>query len=224
MQQQKSKKILLYIFLFLMIGTLNNKNISASNFAEIKKINIDGLNDLRKLDLLKEFDLLKFNNLFFLDRIKVSKILSSNELIDKFSVYKNYPSTLNIKIQKAKFVAKIKKDENLFFLGTNGKLIKSIKENYDVPYIFGDLNYDSFFELKKKIDNSNFDYNEIKHLFFFKSGRWDIETKSGILIKLPKSNLERSIELVVDILNENIQTKIYKIDIRQNDQVIIDER
>ena len=75
-----------------------------------------------------------------------------------------------------------------------------------------------------KIDETNFNYKEIESLFFFKSGRWDIETKSGILIKFPKRNLERSIELVVDILNENIQTKIYKIDIRLNDQVIIDER
>ena len=43
-----------------------------------------------------------------------------------------------------------------------------------------------FFKLKEIIDNSNFDYNEIKKLYFFPSKRWDIETKTGQLIKLPK--------------------------------------
>ena len=41
-------------------------------------------------------------------------------------------------------------------------------------------------ELKKAIDQTNFDYDEIKSLFSFQSGRWDIETRSGLLIRLPE--------------------------------------
>ena len=36
MHQQKNKKILLYFFLFLIIGTLNNKNLNNLNFLKIK--------------------------------------------------------------------------------------------------------------------------------------------------------------------------------------------
>ena len=38
--------------------------------------------------------------------------------------------------------------------------------------------------------NQNFEFNEIKNLFYFKSGRWDIETHSGLKIKLPKNNIK----------------------------------
>ena len=40
------------------------------------------------------------------------------------------------------------------------------------------------------IDNSNFDYGNIKNLFYFKSGRWDIEMESGLILKLPKKILK----------------------------------
>ena len=41
----------------------------------------------------------------------------------------------------------------------------------------------------------NFDFDEVKNLYFFKSGRWDIETKNGLLIKLPKKELKKSLEI-----------------------------
>ena len=44
MPQQKSKKILIYIFLFLIIGTFNNKNLSTSVF-RIKHVNVSGLEE-----------------------------------------------------------------------------------------------------------------------------------------------------------------------------------
>ena len=56
----------------------------------------------------------------------------------------------------------------------------------------------NFFELKKIIDNSNFKFKEIKNLFFFPSGRWDIETHNGVLIKLPKNNIKQLIKLSIE--------------------------
>ena len=70
-------------------------------------------------------------------------------------------------------------------------------------------------------DETNFDYKEIENLFFFKSGRWDIQTYSGILIKLPKKNLKDSLDLSFSILNDNRFEKIKILDIRQSNQVII---
>ena len=50
MPQQKSKKILLYFFLFLSIGTLNNKNFINSNFTELNKITVEGLDEKNNLN------------------------------------------------------------------------------------------------------------------------------------------------------------------------------
>ena len=75
--------------------------------------------------------------------------------------------------------------------------------------------------LKNLIDNSNFDFNEIKNIYYFKSKRWDIETKTGLLIKLPKKNLIRSFDLFINIINNKDLNNINVIDLRQNSQIIL---
>jgi cell division protein FtsQ len=93
-----------------------------------------------------------------------------------------------------------------------------------IPFIFGNLEIKEFFKLKLMIDNSAFDFNEIKNLFFFPSGRWDIETYSGLLIKLPKDNVNQSINLFLKIRNEDGIENKKMIDLRQKNQLIINEK
>ena len=94
-------------------------------------------------------------------------------------------------------------------------------KKYDLPFIFGDIEISEFIELKRIVDNSKFDFNDIKNLFYFKSKRWDIETKNGILIKLPRENLNKSFELLLIIINKKKMENINNIDLRQNNQVIL---
>ncbi len=223
MLKQKNKKILLYFFLFLFIGTLNNKNLNNIDFAIIKEINVNGLDTNENLKLLDNLNFLKISNLFFLNNLKVKEVMNSNNLVEKYSVFKNYPNTLNIEIYKTKFLAKLQKDKKNYYLGSNGKLIKATDLNQNLPFIFGDFQNKNFFELKEAIDQTSFSYNEVKKLFFFKSGRWDIETKNGLLIKLPKDNIKKSLELFINFLNENSKIKITEIDLRQHNQIITNE-
>ena len=74
--------------------------------------------------------------------------------------------------------------------------------------------------LKRIIDNSRLDYKVIENLFFFPSGRWDIEISSGVLIKLPIENIEKSLELSLNLLNEKQFDNIKSIDVRPQNQVI----
>ena len=90
-----------------------------------------------------------------------------------------------------------------------------------MPFIFGDIEISEFLKLKKVIDNSNFNYNDIKNLYYFKSKRWDIETKNGLLIKLPHENLVKSFKLLLNIFYEKDFKNIKNIDLRQNNQVIL---
>ena len=221
MPQNKSKKILLYFFLFLIIGTLNNKNLNNPNLSKISKINVEGLSEVKNTEVINSLNFLKINNLFFLDKIKVQKTLNSNNLIQKYTVYKKYPSTLNIKIEKTKFLAQIKNDKGSFFLGSNGRLIKTNDLREDIPFIFGNFKIENFILFKKEIDDSELDFNSIKNLFFFKSGRWDIKTKSGLIIKLPKENIKKSLNLVVNFINQKSEIEMSVIDIRQNNQIIV---
>ena len=223
MPQQKNKKIFIYIFLFLIIGTFNNRNLSNFNFPNITNIDVTGLDDENNLKLENDLSFLKISNLFFVDKNKAVELINSNSLVEKYSVFIRYPSTLNVKIIQTEFVAQIKKDGEHFLLGSNGKLIKNKGPQKNIPFIFGDLNTISFFELKNAIDETKFGYQKIKNLYFFKSGRWDIETMDGILIRLPKKELKKSLQLLIDVLAQNKDLRINKIDLRQFNQIVLNE-
>ena len=218
---KKNKKILIYIFLFILLGTTNNEKINNFNFPKIKEIKVSGLDEEENIKLSKKFNFLKIENLFFLDKSKIEDIIISNNLIEKYFIFKIYPSSLEIKINKAKYLAYVNKNGINFFLGSNGKFINANNEIKKIPFLFGNFKNHEFYQLKKIIDKSNFDYQKIKNLFFFPSGRWDIEMHSGLLIKLPKDKLKESLDISIKILNDNKFKNLKIIDLRQKNQVII---
>ena len=223
MPKRKSKKIFQYLFLFLIIGTLNNKNLSTFELPKINEIIVSGLSKKENSEVLKSLEKFKENNLFFLSKFELVKIIEKNDYIEKFSVSKKYPSSLNIRLQKTKLMALINKDAKFFYIGSNRKFIETSKQAKNLPFIYGDFDIDKFFEIKEDIDQSNFKLSQVKNLFFFPSGRWDIETHQGILIKLPIFKVKESLNLYLELLNKDDFKNIKIIDLRQNNQVIIYE-
>ena len=221
MQLRLNKKIFFYIFLIIFLSTLNNKFFSKIKLKTIDKITIKGLEEKEKRELLSNLKLLNLNNIFFLSKFEIIKKLEANKLIENYTVFKKYPSSLEIRINKTKFLANVIKDEKFFVLGSNGKLIETFDKNNNLPNIFGNYNKDSFFSLLKSLEKSNFELFKIKNLYFYKSGRWDIETNDNMIIKLPKKNLETSLNLTLNLMNNNKFKKIKILDLRQEKQVII---
>ena len=218
-----NKNILIYIFLFIFLGTFNNKNLKKIEFLKLENIEVMGLQEDEKNQLIKELELFKFKNLYFLDKFEIGNILNSNNLINDYSIFKRYPSSIKISINRVDFLAIIQKNGKNYYLGSNGRLISKRKDTKDLPYIFGEFENKDFFRLIEIINNTKFDYNEVKNLFSFNSGRWDIETNSGVIIKLPKNRLKESFDIALKILNRNDFNHLKIIDLRQKNQVIINE-
>ena len=223
MPLQINKNILIYIFLFIFLGTFNNKNLNKIDPFIVKDIKISGLQNDENHQLIEQLEFLKLKNLYFLEKFEIESILNNSNLIKDYSIFKKYPSTIKININRANFLAKVQKNGKNFYFGSNGKLIDKKRNIKDLPFIFGNFKNKDFFDLYKIINDTKFDYSEIKNLFFFTSGRWDIETYSGVTIKLPKDRLQQSFDLILKILNQNDFKKIKIIDIRQKNQVIINE-
>ena len=60
-------------------------------------------------------------------------------------------------------------------------------------------------------------------IYFFKSKRWDIETKDDLIIKLPLDQIEISLNnLSKIIISEEFKNKKI-IDLRQKNQVILND-
>ena len=194
------------------------------SFPKINKIEIIGLNfDERKRVENIIYDA-NFKNIFSLDKQYLQKKINSINIIEQFEIFKNYPSTLKIFIKETKILAQTKKNGFDYFVGSNGKLIKNDYEISDLPFIFGDLNLNEFLNFKNEIDKSNFDFKNITKLYYFKSGRWDIETSKGGLIKLSKDNVKKDLDLFVRLYDESRILNELVIDFRQKDQIIINEK
>ena len=86
--------------------------------------------------------------------------------------------------------------------------------------IFGKFTPEKFINFKKIIYQSDLNYNKIKEIFFYPSGRIDIKNKDNVLIKFPLQNLEESLEIANKIINnKNFNNNI--IDLRISNQLIL---
>ena len=223
MQQRKGKKIVFYLFLLILLGSIQNISFNKLEFDTIKKINVSGLSESSNKKILKEIKKLNLGNIFFLNGKEINIIIESNTLVESYDVFKKYPSTIDIKLKKTNFLAKINLNDQLFFIGSNGKLIDNFFLGKDLPYIFGRPDIHEFLKFKKIIDRSKLSYENIKSIFYFQSKRWDIKLKNDVLIKLPKNNIKKSLDDAYFFLDEKNFNSIKIIDTRIVNQIITNE-
>ena len=89
---------------------------------------------------------LNLENIFLLNGNEISKIISSNSLVQNYEIFKKYPHTINIKIEKTKFLAKINNNGKISLIGSNGKFSDIKFLDKELPFVFGNPNIDEFTE------------------------------------------------------------------------------
>ena len=210
--------------MFCLLVSINNISLTNISFPKVSKIEINGLNldDRKKIEnIIYESN---FKNIFYLDKEYLKEKIYSINIIEQFEIFKNYPSTLKIFVEKTKILAQTKRNGFDYLIGSNGKLIENKDFITELPFLFGDLDISEFLKLKKKIDSSLFEFSEISNLYLYKSNRWDIETRKGNLIKLPKNNIKEMLNLYVRMINENKINEETIVDFRQKNQIILNEK
>ena len=223
MHQRKGKKILIYFFLLILVGSINNINFSSIKLKEIDNIKVLGLGDKDNSILLKEIKNLNLENIFLINKEKIVEKINSNSLIEKYEIFKRYPSSLDINIDKTKFLAKLNENDKILIIGSNGKLSKNDLFNNHLPFIFGKPDINEFLYFKEIIDQSNFSYDEVKNLYFYSSKRWDIELNNNIIIKLSKDHPKNSLKFAFEFLHNNDFKDIKIIDARIKNQIILND-
>jgi cell division protein FtsQ len=223
MHQRKSKKILLYFFLLFLVGSINNIDINDLKFQSITDINIIGLEDKENSILLKKIKDLNLKSIFLINKNNLINQIESNSLVEKYFIFKKYPSSLNINIEKTNFLARINKNGKIFVLSSNGKLTKNTYSSNQLPFVFGNPDIVEFFNIKKTIDESKISYEEIKNLYFFLSKRWDLELRNNIIIKLSNDNTKDGLKLALEFLHSNEFKDVKIIDARIKNQIILND-
>ena len=85
MHQRKSKKIIIYIFLLFILGSINNSYLSKVNFYNVKNIYLFGLGELDRKKLLNKIGKLNLENIFRLNKNEISNLIESIPIIEKIS-------------------------------------------------------------------------------------------------------------------------------------------
>ena len=223
MHQRKSKKILIYFFLLFLVGSINNIDIYNLKFLSVKEVNVTGLENEENLTISKKIKNLKLDNIYLINKKYFNTLLDSNKLVEKYFIFKRYPSSLNIYIDKTRFLARISKNGKIYDLGSNGKLIENMYSNNKLPFIFGNPEIVEFFNIKKIIDESRISFEEIESLYFFLSQRWDLKLRNNIIIKLPNENTKEGLKIALEFLHNNEFKDIKIIDARIKNQIILND-
>ena len=217
----KKKSLILYFFFLVALSTTTNKTLyKTENLFQIDNINITGIS----LDNIEGLNDELYNtiekNIFFLKKEVLKNSISEFNIVEKYSVKKIYPRELNINIKPTKFIAKISNKDDVL-VGSNGKLISNKDFKKKLPSIFGKFNSNKFLELKIHLERSGFNFEDLKSLIYFSSGRWDILTNDNVLIKLPNKKIYESLHLAKKILNDDNFKMNKFIDLRISNQIIV---
>ena len=223
MHQRKSKKLLIYFFLLIIISSTHNISLKNLEFQKVRNIEVSGLGEMENKLIIDKIKSLNLNNIFFLNKAEINNLISSNPLIEKYQIFKIYPSAIKIMIKKTNFIARINHKNETFVIGSNGKLIPNTFQVSDLPYIFGKPEIKEFLKFKQIVDQSKFSFDEIDSLYFFPSKRWDIKLKNNILLKLSNNSTMADLNYAYEFLENNTTEKFTTIDIRIDNQVILNE-
>ena len=219
------KKIFLFLFLTLFFLSSINSQIfveKKKSFYSLKSIEVIGLDNTINLEIEKNLSFLKNTNIFFIDREILKDQISKYNYIENYNIIKLYPSKIILELQQTDFLARTIENNEIFLIGSNSKLINTEKFNNheDLPMVFGKFTTEKFVSFKKIINKSGLEYDKIKEIFFYPSGRIDIKNKDNVLIKFPLKNLEAALNQVNKLLNnKNFSNNV--IDLRVPNQLIL---
>ena len=218
----KKNKIYIYLVIFFLFTTISNLQISNSNLFKFspKDIKVSGLSKKNNLSIVQELKKIQVKNIFFIQKDILIKILSQNNLVNSFEIKKIFPNTIEIKIKKTQFLGIINIDGIFYFIGSNGKLINYDESTKNLPYVFGKINTFSFIEFINIIKQSTVNIKNIKEIYFFPSGRWDIKTKEDKLFKLPSKNILSALNTISKLNNSKEFKKASIVDLRFNKKII----
>lgn len=221
-KDKKSKFIFIYILLFIFITSINNKNFHNKElFSNNLIFEVNGLSYFDNQELKRDLINTNKDNIFKLDKNKLSNRINENNLVLTFLAKKKYPNKINIQITNAKYFGKIYRNGQLYIIGSNGKLINyDVDSIKDLPYFYGKFKREEFLKFSNVINSVGLKTKDISSFYFFPSGRWDIKFKDGLLLKLPNTDLINVLSRAMLLKNNQNFSNSKIIDLRIKNRII----
>ena len=220
----KKKNFLFLILILFFLSSINSQLFIKKKdlLYNLQYIEVKGLEKSINFEIEKNLNFLKNTNIFFLDKDILQNQIDEYSFVENYNIIKQYPSKIILELEKTEFLARTIKNNKIFIIGSNSKFINTEKfNNYDdLPIVFGKFSAEKFILFKKILNESGYDYNNIKEIFFYPSGRIDIKNKDNVTIKFPLQNLEEALAIANKIIKNNTLKKNI-IDLRVSSQLIL---
>ena len=224
---KRKKSFFLWLFLLIVLTTYNfdSRENLVSSFFKIKKIEIEGIQNLDRKEIEEKFNLFKEKNIIFTSQKQFRKLIDNLKLVKEIKVKKIYPDKIKITIKEFKIIGIFvdEKNQEEYILTDHGKIINNYnkKQFSDLPLVFGENADKFFFTFYPSLEATSFEIELIKYFNYFDIKRWDILLKDGKLIKLPSTNYEKSLKKFLSIYKTENFKKFRVFDFRVNGQLII---
>ncbi len=219
LKTDKKLNFFFYTILIIILTSINNYNLKNKNTFNIKDIEVNGFSTEKNLQIENQIKNIVGINIFFLRKDYFIKLIERND-VKETRIKKIYPNKIIISFISAKPICVIENQGNRIILGDNGKILDIEVVENNLPTVLGSQNIRNIFEVINLLKKSNLDYQNIRNIIFFKSGRFDINFKNGVIIKFPLMYSKEIINYSNNLLNNDkfINSKV--IDLRLKNRII----
>ena len=223
--------IIFFVYLYLNINKFANltsdfiQEYSNKYNYNLKKIEVIGLTNLNKDEILIFFNKFIDNSIFLVPVKEISNEIKKNKWIREVNIRNDYKNTLKVNIKEETPVGIYENNNQKILFSKNLVVLEILGKNHDYKNLISFYGENSIINSKNLISKIDQDIKQmIQSLIFVENRRWNIRLKNKITLKLPEKNLEEAIKNYKKIYS-NLSNKDLKdieiIDLRIPNQAII---
>lgn len=215
----KKLNFFFYITIIIILTSINNYNLNFKDIFIIKGVDVQGFSKEKNMLIKNEIKYLLGKNIIFISKDYFITLVDRNDT-KELIIKKVYPNKILFHFVPTKPICVIDTQNGKIILGDNGKLLDiKIKEN-NLPVVSGSNNIRNIYEVINLLIKSNLNYFSINNIFFYKSGRFDINLKNGVIIKFPINYSEDTVNYSSKLLNDKKFENSKIIDLRIKNRII----
>lgn len=203
--------------------TFFNNKFKQNNLI-VRQIKIDGISFFDQKSVLNTLAIKPDTNIFSINlNDMIAKLLFTLPWIKEVKIERIYPDTLVIKIVERKPIAYFRKKSKLYLIDESGTLMESDNKIDDGIVFSGDMANVMAYKLLQALKAYNITC--VASADYIGRRRWNIETKNGLLIKLPEDGISAALSEIKKLIEEKaiLEKNISIIDFRLPDRILIKE-
>jgi cell division protein FtsQ len=191
----------------------------------IAAISLTGAKEVSREQILTEAGVTGHASLLFLDADAARRRLLANPWIADAALLKLYPDRLQITITERQAFALWQKDGRVSVIADDGTVLEPFVEDryLGLPLVVGRGAQREAKQFLAVIDRYPDIRSELRASILVAERRWNLRLKNGIDVRLPETNVEQALDLLVNLDREKnlLSRDITAVDLRLPDRVTV---